>query len=172
VSKVKIAVASLILSAAGFIGIIQEEGYTDNAIIPTKGDVPTLGFGSTKHIDGSAVKMGQSTNPVNALKIAKAHIDKDEAIFRASLPGVSMTQDEYDMWMSFVYQFGTGNWGKSGMRRNLLIGESLKACDVLLEYRFVNKFDCSTPGNKICMGVWTRQLKRHQKCLNATQVDS
>ena len=27
------------------------------------------------------------------------------------------------------------------------------------------EFDCSTPGNKVCRGVWTRQLERHQKCM-------
>ena len=34
------------------------EDYTDRAVIPTKGDVPTVGFGSTRHEDGSRVQMG------------------------------------------------------------------------------------------------------------------
>jgi lysozyme len=46
------AVAALGLSAAALVGLVLHEGYSDRAIIPVKGDVPTLGFGSTTHSDG------------------------------------------------------------------------------------------------------------------------
>lgn len=163
----RLPIALLTLSAAAFIGIASHEGYTDKAIIPTKGDKPTLGYGSTFHEDGSTVKMGETTNPVNALKKAQAHISKEEVLFRNSLPNVYMNQAEYDVWIGFVYQFGTGNWMKSSMRRELLAANPVAACNALLKYRFSAGFDCSTPGNKICMGVWTRQLERQKNCLNA-----
>ncbi len=38
-------VAALTLSAAALVGIVLHEGYTDRAVIPVKGDVPTIGFG-------------------------------------------------------------------------------------------------------------------------------
>lgn len=66
-----------------------------------------------------------------------------------------------------VLDGGTGAWQKSSMRRHLLQGQHRQACDALLQYRFAAGFDCSTPGNKRCMGVWTRQLERHRKCLEA-----
>lgn len=182
------AVAVLSLSAAGFIGLVVHESYTDRAVIPTQGDRPTVGFGSTFHEDGAPVKMGDATTPVRALIKAQAHIGKEEALFRSSLPGVALHQGEYDLYMDWVYQYGTGAWLKSGMRRELLAGNYKPACDGLLEYRkltsarkegpgwVVNRrdaqgrpmrweFDCSTPGNKVCMGVWTRQLERHKKCM-------
>ena len=62
---VRRAIAGLALSAAAFVGIATREGYTDNTIIPTVGDVPTNGFGTTK-----GVKMGDVTNPVKALQRA------------------------------------------------------------------------------------------------------
>ena len=31
------------------------------------------------------------------------------------------------------------------------------------------EYDCSTPGNRICMGVWTRAQKRHQRCVELAQ---
>ncbi|MBD3814505.1 MAG: lysozyme, partial [Betaproteobacteria bacterium] len=40
-------VAGLTLSAAALVGIVLHEGYTDRAVIPVKGDVPTIGFGTT-----------------------------------------------------------------------------------------------------------------------------
>ena len=163
----KYIVAALSLSAAGFVGIANNEGYTDKAVIPTKGDRPTLGYGSTFHVNGSPVRLWDKTDPVNALQIKLAHITKEEQLFRNSLPGVYMNQEEYDTWMDFVYQFGSGNWLKSSMRKELLAGNPAQACQALLMYRYADGFDCSTPGNKICMGVWTRQLARKDRCMKA-----
>ena len=165
--NVRLTVAALSLSAAAIVGLVVHEGYTERAVIPTQGDVPTLGFGSTVHEDGRRVRMGERTDPVNALKKAHAHITREEARFRASLPGVHLTQGEYDVYMDWVYQYGTGAWQKSSMRGHLLQGQHRQACDALLRYRFVAGYDCSTPGNRRCMGVWTRQLERHRKCLEA-----
>ncbi len=163
----RIKVAALTLSFAAAVGIAIHEGYTTDAVIPTKGDVPTYGYGSTVKPDGNRVKMGERTDPVNALKTMHAHLSREEKVFRDSLPGVLMSQAEYDLYMGWVYQFGTGAWQKSSMRRELLAGRPRQACDALLKYRFAGGFDCSTPGNKRCMGVWTRQLERHKQCLAA-----
>jgi GH24 family phage-related lysozyme (muramidase) len=165
VSKARIAVALLSLSAAGLIGIATQESYTDHAIIPTKGDVPTLGFGSTKHEDGSPVKLGERTDPVRALHIVAAHVGREENAFRESLPGVQLTQGEYDLYLDFTYQYGIGNWRGSSMRRELIAKHYTAACDALLLYKRAGGYDCSTPGNHRCPGVWTRQLERHAKCL-------
>lgn len=163
----RLLVASLSLSGAALVGLLVSEGYTDKAIIPTVNDRPTVGFGSTYHENGKAVKMGETTTPVRALIKAQAHISKEEERFRASLPGVKLHQAEYDLYMDWVYQFGTGNWIKSSMRRHLLAGNYRAACDSLLLYKFSGGYDCSTPGNKRCAGVWTRQLERHAACLAA-----
>lgn len=40
--------------------------------------------------------------------------------FKASLPGVRMTQGEFDLYLDFTGQYGIGNWRGSGTRRNLL----------------------------------------------------
>ena len=55
-------VAALTLSAAALVGIVLHEGYTDRAVIPVKGDVPTIGFGTT-----SGVKIGDTITPPKAL---------------------------------------------------------------------------------------------------------
>lgn len=168
-SAPRILVAALSLSAAGLVGMAVHESYSNQASIPTQGDRPTVGFGSTFHEDGSPVKMGDTTTPVRALIKAQAHISKEEAVFRDSLPGVELHQAEYDAYVDWVYQFGAGAWLKSGMRRELLAGNYRAACDALLAYRFAGGYDCSTPGNKRCAGVWTRQLERHKKCMELQQ---
>ena len=165
-NKLRVSVAALALSFAGFVGIATQEGYVERATVPTKNDRPTNGFGSTFNADGSPVKLGDTTTPVRALITAQAHISKEEQKFRDSLPGVKLYQGEYDLYMDWVYQFGIGTWGKSSMRRNLLAGDYVAACNALLLYRFSGGFDCSTPGNRRCAGVWTRQQERNRKCLS------
>ena len=169
--RIRVVVAALSLSAAAFVGTTMHEGYTDRAVVPTKGDRPTLGFGSTFHEDGRPVRMGERTDPVNALKKAQAHMSREEEKFRASLPGASLTQAEYDVYMDFVYQYGSGAWSKSAMRSQIMAGNHRAACDALLRYRFAAGYDCSTringQPNKRCWGVWTRQQARHQACLAA-----
>jgi lysozyme len=163
----KVIVAGLTLSAAAFISLTVKEDYVAQAMIPTKNDRPTLGFGSTFHADGTPVKMGDQTTPIKALITAKAHIDREEVIFRRSLDGALLAQAEFDLYMDWVYQYGTGAWSRSSMRRNILAGKHVDACGNLLLYKFSGGHDCSIPGNRICAGVWTRQLERHAKCMAA-----
>jgi len=163
--------ALLSLSAAGLVGILAREGYTDRAVIPVEGDPPTVGFGSTKHEDGTPVRPSDTTTPVRALIKAQAHISREEQAFRDSLPGVKLHQVEYDIFVSWLYQYGIGRWRKSSMRRHLLAGDYRAACDALLLYKYAGGYDCSTlidgRPNKRCWGVWARQLERHEKCLAA-----
>lgn len=166
-SKARIAVGSLALSAAALVGLVTHESYTERAVIPTRNDRPTVGFGSTAWEDGRAVRMGDTITPPRAIAVTAAHLAREETVFRASLPGVTLTQGEYDVYVDWVYQFGTGAWSSSSMRRELLAGNHLAACRALLRYKFSGGFDCSIPGNRVCAGVWTRQKERFAKCLEA-----
>jgi len=168
---VRVAVAALSLSVAGFASWQAHEGYTDRAVIPTKGDVPTIGHGSTRYEDGRKVKMGDTITRKRAAELARNLAAEDERKFAATLPGVTLTQGEYDVYINYVGQFGVGNWNRSSMRRNLLAGNYVKACESLKLYRFAAGYDCSTrvngKPNKRCWGVWTRQLARYNSCMAA-----
>jgi len=163
--RARILVSSLALSAAAFVGILSSEGYTETAVIPTKNDRPTVGFGSTFKEDGAPVKMGDRITPVRAIQRAAAHLSREEQSFRASIPGVALHPAEYDVYMDWIYQYGTGAWSTSSMRRELFAGHYPQACSALLLYKKSGGYDCSIPGNRICPGVWTRQLERHRKCM-------
>ena len=167
VIRQRIAVTVLSLSAAGFATWQASEGYTPVAVIPTKGDVPTIGHGSTRYEDGLPVRMGDTITPARAEVLARNLNSQAEKQFAASLPGVKLYQDEFDIYMDFTGQYGVGNWRSSSMRRDLMAGNYAQACHDLLKYRYAAGFDCSTPGNKRCAGVWTRQLERHAKCMAA-----
>ena len=165
--KARIAIAALSLSAVGFVSIVESEGFTRKAVIPVKGDRLTIGLGSTVYPDGASVKITDTITVPRALIVVQAHISKDEERFRASIPKVKLFQEEYDLYLDFVYQYGIGSWRASSMRRHLLAGEHEAACHALLKYTLqgADKFDFSTPGNKRCWGIWTRQLRRHSKCM-------
>lgn len=175
----RIAVTALTLSLAGFGAWIKSEGESPVVQkdgvellaphIPTKGDVPTIGHGSTRYEDGTSVTLEDP--PITrerAKQLARALHSEEERRFQASLPGVKLFQEEYDLYLDFTGQFGIGNWRSSSMRRHLLAGDYVKACHALLPWRRQGGRDCSLPQNwgpKGCKGVWTRQLERHAKCM-------
>lgn len=163
--NVRIAVASIAFSAAGLIGILQSEGFTEVAVIPTKNDRPTVGFGSTFRDDGSPVKMGDAIDPVSAVVRSVAHIAKDEAGIKRCLTG-PMYQGEYDILVDFAYQYGAVATCNSSMVRHINAGNYRAACNAYTLYRYSGGYDCSIPGNRVCSGVWKRNVERKAKCLS------
>ncbi len=166
-NKTKYVAAFLAASAAFFVGVKNDEGFTSKPVIPVKGDRPTQGHGSTFKPDGSPVKM---TDPpitrATADKWLRNDVAKREVAFKDSLNGVKLSQTEYDLYLDFTYQYGIGAWSGSSMLKNLKLGKYRAACDSLLKYKYVAKRDCSIRSNG-CYGVWTRQLERHAKCIGA-----
>lgn len=177
----RVAVATLSLSVAAIAGWNAHEGDgpvtldTDGTellhpYIPTQGDVPTIGHGSTRYEDGRRVTLADP--PITrqrAESLARALHAQHEREFRDSLPGAALSQAEYDVYLDFVGQYGIGNWRQSSMRRHIRNGEYRRACDALLMYRFAAGYDCSTlidgKPNRRCYGSWTRQQERRAKCI-------
>lgn len=128
-------IAALTLSAAGFAGIVLHEGYSNNAIIPVPGDVPTVGFGSTVHEDGSPVKMGETIAPPKAVRLSVAHIAKDEKGMRQCLgDGAQLYQHEWDAYTSFTYNVGLRNFCSSSIPAKVRAGQYAEACQVMGQY--------------------------------------
>jgi lysozyme len=176
----RILVALLTLSAAGLSAWKASEGDGPVAVrdgvevhlpyVPTKGDVPTIGHGSTRYEDGTPVSLTDEPIPrQRAVELARNLHREEERRFQASLPGVELHQEEFDLYLDFTGQYGIGNWRNSSMRKHLLSGDYANACGALLRYRYAAGYDCSTTvngqPNKRCWGVWTRQLERYKKCM-------
>lgn len=178
----RVLAAALALSAAGFSAwqasegdgpVVEQAGVEVHLpYIPTQGDRPTIGHGSTRYEDGTPVTLvDPPITRERAEQLARSLHEEEEQRFRASIPGVKLFQEEYDLYIDFAGQYGIGNWRASSMRRELLAGNYIKACDALLRYRYAAGYDCSTTvngkPNKRCWGVWTRQLDRHAQCRGA-----
>ncbi len=157
------------LAAISVGGIAYTQSKEGTVFVPYKDSVgvPTIGTGTTVYPNGQKVKM---TDPKitqkQATEYLKFHIDKDAKIFNKTLLGVPLSQTEYDLYMDFTYQFGTGAWSSSSMLRNLKQGKYKQACDSLLKWKYAAKRDCSVRSNN-CYGVWVRQVERHSKCMGA-----
>ena len=161
-------VAALSLSAAALVGIALHENYTSDAIIPTKGDRPTVGFGSTFREDGSPVQMGDKITPPKALKRTLAHIQKDEVGVKRCVTA-PLYQVEYDMMVDFAYQYGVKKLCNSSIVRHANAGNYRASCEAYPLYKYSAGYDCSTPGNMICRGVWDRALWRRDMCLSVQE---
>lgn len=187
--RTKIVVAALSLSAAAFIGIAQKEGYTSTAIIPVAGDRPTVGLGSTFRDDGTPVKMGDTITPPQAMARSLAHIQKDETRLKQCVT-VPLNQVEYDVLIGQAYQYGADATCNGPVVRSVNRGDYSGACTGYLSYRYMTsgkplgsgwsayqfdargsatrwRFDCSTPGNRVCAGVWKRSQERYHACMGA-----
>lgn len=127
-SKARIVIAALALSAGGFLGIVSHEGYSDKAIIPVKGDMPTIGFGTTK-----GVKLGDTTDPVKALKRAMLDVNQFEGALKQCVK-VPLYQTEYDAYTSWMYNVGQTAGCNSTLVKYLNDYRYNDACDQLLRW--------------------------------------
>ena len=118
----RVLAASLALSALALVGIVQQEGYTDHAVVPVPGDVPTIGFGTT---DG--VQMGDKITPPVALGRALRDIHKFEGALKRCV-SVPLYQYEYDAWVSFAYNVGSKAFCNSTAVQKLNSGDYAGAC--------------------------------------------
>lgn len=161
----RVAIGSLALSAAALVGLAVEEGYTDGAVIPTKGDVPTIGFGATE-----GVKMGDKTTPVKAIGRLLKDVNKYEGAMKQCVTA-PLSQGEYDVYAKFAYNIGTGGFCGSTTVRRLNQQDYKGACDAILLWKKAANYDCSTlingKPNQRCYGLWERRLEAQADCLAA-----
>ncbi len=132
-NRTRVAAASLVLAASTLVGIALHEGYTDDAIIPVPGDVPTYGYGTTRKPDGSAVKMGEKTTPTRALVDLLRDATKFEQAVKRCAP-VPMHPYEFQAYVSFTYNVGETAFCKSTLAKKLNALDYEGACKELLKW--------------------------------------
>lgn len=144
-------IAALALSASALVGIVLNEGYTDTAVIPVKGDVPTIGFGTT---DG--VRMGDRITPPKALARSLDSIKKYEGAIKNCVK-VPLYQYEYDAYVDLTYNIGHGAFCNSTLVRKLNAGDYSGACTQILRW---DKFH-----GKPLRGLTIRRKEEYNQCM-------
>lgn len=161
-SRTRIAVGALSLSAAALIALWDQEGWTERAVIPVAGDVPTVGPGLTRREDGSPVRMGDTITPLQGARRSLAHVQHDESGVKRCVTA-PVSQAEYDLMVDFAYQYGVSTLCKSSIVREANAGNYAASCAAYAKYRFVAGRDCALPGSG-CRGVALRAQARRDRC--------
>jgi lysozyme len=145
-------IAGLTLSAAALVGLIMSEGYSDKAIIPVPGDVPTIGFGTT-----TGVKLGDKITAPQAVARAFADVQKFEGALKQCVT-VPLTQNEYDAYLELSYNIGSGAFCRSTLVRKLNAGDYAGACQQILVW---DKFK-----GQPLRGLTLRREREYRKCVS------
>lgn len=146
-------IAGIALSASALVGIALHEGYSDTAIIPVPGDVPTIGFGTTE-----GVKPGDRITPPKALARALTDIQKYEGAIKRCVT-VPLHQHEYDAYVSLAYNIGPGAFCGSTLVRKLNASDYAGACQQILVW---DKFK-----GKPLRGLTIRRQAEYKACMGA-----
>lgn len=144
------AVAALALSATGLVSLLQSEGYTSRAVIPIKGDVPTIGFGTT-----AGVRMGDTITPQVAVSRALSDVSKFEGALKRCVK-VPLTQGEYDAYLSLSYNIGSGAFCGSTLVRKLNASDYAGACKQVLVW--------DKAGGRRVQGLTARRNREYAQC--------
>jgi lysozyme len=148
--SVRNVIVACCLSAAGLVGLTQYEGYTDRAVIPVPGDVPTIGFGTT-----AGVKMGDKITPPQALERALRDVGKFEASLKQCVTA-PLHQYEYDAYVQLAYNIGAGAFCSSTLVRKLNARDYAGACAEISKW---NK-----QGGRELQGLTNRRERERALC--------
>jgi lysozyme len=151
IDRKRSAIAGIVLSASALVGIVTHEGYTDTAVIPVPGDVPTIGFGTT-----SGVKPGDRITPPKALARALTDVQKFEGALKQCVK-VPLAQQEYDAYIDLAYNIGASAFCGSTLVKKLNAGDYSGACEQILVW---DKFK-----GRPLPGLTTRRQAEYQQCM-------
>lgn len=139
-------------SASVFLAILLHEGFSEKAYTPVKGDVPTIGFGTTTN-----VKIGDTITVQRALKTAYDDLNKFEQGIMSCVK-VPVSQGEYDAFLSLSYNIGTSAFCKSTLVRKLNAFDYDGACKEILRW---DKFQ-----GKVLAGLTKRRKAEFDLCMS------
>lgn len=146
----RLAVASLVVSAAALVGIASEEAYRGIAY-QDDGGVWTLGFGET-----GDVKPGDRTTPeralVQLLKSAGTHADAIRQCIH-----VPLYQHEFDAYLSLAYNIGSGAFCRSTLLKKLNERQYAQACGEIRKWIYVS--------GKPSRGLIGRREREYRICM-------
>jgi len=155
-NKLRLSIAAIALSASGVVSITSSEGFTSKAIVPTKGDVPTYGYGTTRKIDGSPVRMGDTITRKQAAELVNRDVSRFSAAIKRCVT-VPLTQGEFDAYVSLAYNIGSGAFCKSTLVKRLNAGDYAMACAEIKRW--------DKMGGRVLRGLTARRDREYRMCV-------
>lgn len=160
------AIKGLTLSALGLVMWALGEGWSGTAVPPIPGDVPTHGFGTTTHADGSPLKLGEPITPPQAVRRVAQDAIKFTDRLKRCIGNVELYQREIDAYVLLGKNVGDGAVCRSSIPAKLRRGDYDAACKTILDFRKAQGRDCSQPVNHgFCGGVWDMRQNEYKLCM-------
>jgi lysozyme len=152
---------------------IGYEGFSETAVPPVAGDVPTYGFGTTRGPDNSPLRGGEKITPPAAVALALRDVEAHEGILKKCLAGVALYQHEYDAFVSL--ELNTGAVCGSSIPAKLRAGDYAAACKTILDFdgfctkpkvkNAAGKRVCPPGAMKKLPGLTKRRQAEYQTCI-------
>lgn len=114
----RLPAALIVVSAVAVSAIAVREGYSSRAYDDGVG-VQTLGFGSTRHPDGTPVKPGDTVTPQRAVVMLAKDADRIWREAAACIGEVPLYPHEADAYASLAYNIGSGAFCRSTIVKKL-----------------------------------------------------
>lgn len=149
----RVPLAALTLSASALVSLAIFEGYRDRAYKPVKGDVPTIGFGTTEN-----VRLGDKIDPVTALQRKLSDAQKFEGALKKCVK-VPLHQHEYDAFVSLSYNIGPTAFCNSTLVKKLNQADYAGACREILRW---NRFK-----GQPLPGLTKRREAEYRQCIGS-----
>lgn len=145
-------------TAAALAGIAGYEGYRERSYDDGVG-VQTVGFGTTRMPDGRPVRKGDRLDPVRAVVVLQADADRHAREFAACIGDVPLTRGEWDAYVSWAYNVGTGAACKSTLVKKLkqIPPDYEGACKELLRW--------TKAGGRELPGLVKRRQAEYRMCM-------
>jgi lysozyme len=155
-AKFGFAAAPFALVGALLVALNTSEGRRYEAYLDSAG-IPTVCRGIT----GADVVWGKVYTPQECDVLEVRYIDRMLANMGKCV-NVELEFNQVKAWGHFAYNIGTPAFCASTAARLINQGQHAAACQQIPRWRFITlpggtRFDCSTPGNKICAGLWDRR---------------
>ena len=147
-------------TAVALSGIAGWEGYRERAYDDGVG-VQTVGFGTTRHAAGRPVQKGDRLDPVRAVVALQADADRHARELAACIGDVPLTRGEWDAYVSWAYNVGTGAACRSTLVHKLKQQppDYEGACRELLKW--------TKAGGRELPGLVNRRQAEYRMCMGA-----
>lgn len=150
---IAVAVSASLVSVAGIALIKSQEGLRYTAYPdPGTGGAPwTICYGHT-----GGIRKGMTATQAQCDRWLAEDLAVAEGVLQSTVK-VSLTQGEYDSYVSFIFNAGPSNWRSSTMLKLLNRGERIAACNQFPRWVYSDK--------RVLNGLVTRRFKEQHQCL-------
>lgn len=151
--------AALLVGASLTTAVGNYESFSEVPYHATKDETfLTIGYGSTKHPDGSSIKANERISREEASKYMKDELEQYKK-FMLKCIKVPLLQQEFDAYASLTYNIGPTNFCGSTLVKKLNAYDYQGACQQILRW--------DKQKGKVLRGLTIRRNEEYKTCIGS-----